>query len=626
MVSSSYFQVIKFQTAAVIYTIFFLALAGCGSAPVKTTTTDEEAKIPISLEGIGELLDNADQQDNDKRHFIYLDVAQALIEADEIDWARNTLAQLNSHTVPPDQFIRYSVLSATVAIAEGQVFRAKSILWNTQLDDNAALAPQEERQKLFEMRARLLHSLGDYHGSIAQRIALSEMSDANTEEYLGNHNTLWQTLMELPFDELELESQIQNEIVAKGWYTLAALSKNNQTNIRQQVTELEQWTLYWPEHPASLMVPADLQLLRQLAEDQPSHIAVLLPFGGRFSAAADAVRDGIMAAYYDAASYEERLPDLRMYDTSTGQDINSIYDEAILQGAQLVIGPLEQGKIAELALRPVLPVPTLALNRLSGELDSSVGLFQFGLPLEDEAKQVADQAWRDGHRRAMILAPSSSNGDRSVTSFSEQWLSLGGEIVKDYRYKEKSGYSDLIKNAVHIQNSEERKNKIRSIIGQNIEFEPRRRKDVDFIFLYSQASQARQIKPILAFHYSGDIPVYAIKDIYNGKEDKKRDRDLNNIRFTTLPWFFEENLPEKRAIATYNRGANYQSLYALGVDAYHIHPRLRQLLEVKQAHFYGTTGKLSVDEKQKIKREQIWAMFENGSAVSVATFSSEDDL
>jgi len=167
---------------------------------------------------------------------------------------------------------------------------------------------------------------------------------------------------------------------------------------------------------------------------------------------------------------------------------------------------------------------------------------------------------------------------------------------------------------------------VRTIIGKQVEFEPRRRKDIDFIFLYSRASQARQIKPILAFHYSGDIPVYAIKSIYNGKTDTKLDRDLNNIRFTTLPWFFDNDLPERKAINAHNQSPNYQFFYALGVDAFHIHPRLRQLLEVKQAHFYGATGKLSLDDEQKITREQIWAKFSNGVAQPVATFTTENDL
>ncbi len=601
------------------------SLISCGSSPPQQSASDVGQQITISLDNITQILDGADKQNNEERAIIYLNIAQALLEADEIDWARNTLAQLSILAIPNNQYVRYAVVSSALALAQGQPFRAKAMLWEDKLNTIAESSAPDERIKLQEMRAQLLYGLAEYRESIEVRLQLHPLVEEGSEASALNQQALWQTLMELPFADLKLESQIQNEMLAKGWYTLAALSKNNQTNLRQQIRAVESWMFNWPEHPASLALPADLQLLKQLAADQPGQIAILLPFSGRFEAAAAAIRDGIMAAYYEAATQNDVLPDLRIYDSST-VDINTLYDDAVLRGAELVIGPLEQSKIVELALRPELPVPTLALNRISEDSGFTHGLFQFGLPLEDEAEQVAEQAWKDGHRRAMILAPATSNGDRSVKSFSEKWRELGGIIINDYRYKGQSGYSDLVKNAVKIEDSERRKNSVRSIIGKAVEFEPRRRKDIDFIFLYSQASQARQLKPILAFHYAGDIPVYAIKDIYNGNADVKRNRDLNEIRFTTLPWLFEQDLPEKRAIIENSPSGNYQFLYALGVDAYHIHPRLRQLKEVKQAHFYGTTGKLHLDSQQKIKREQIWAKFVRGTAVPMATFSSENDL
>jgi len=608
-----------------LHTSAVLILSGCGSTTPITTSTNPETKISTSLDSITELLNEADRQNHSDRISTYLDVAQALLDADEIDWARNTMAQLSPLSVPDNQYIRYTVISSALLLAQGQPFQAKAVLWQDRLQTIAEKSPSDEVVELQEMRAQLLHRLGEYRQSVDERLKLHLRIKEGSEQSALNQQALWQTLMELPFADLKLEGQIHNEMLAKGWYTLAALSKNNQTNLRQQIHAVESWMFSWPEHPASLALPADLQLLKQLAEDKPDHIAILLPYSGRFKAAATAIQDGMMAAYYDASTQDDVLPDLRIYDTSSN-DINTLYDEAVLNGAELVIGPLEQKKIIELALRPELPVPTLALNRISDDLVFTHGLFQFGLPLEDEAEQVAEQAWKDGHRRAMILAPASAGGDRSVKSFNDKWTELGGEITNDYRYKNQSGYSNLIKAAVKIEESEQRKNRVRSIIGKRVEFEPRRRKDIDFIFLYSQASQARQLKPILAFHYAGDVPVYAIKDIYNGQVNTKRDKDLNEIRFTTLPWLFEQELPEKRAISHYIPSTNYQFLYALGVDAYHIHPRLRQLMEVKQAHFYGTTGKLSLDGQQKIRREQIWAKFINGTAVPVATFSAENDL
>lgn len=597
-------------------------LIGCGTSQPSKQASSPTQGVEVSLADISKVLDDADRQNASERSFIYLNVAQKLIEADEIDWARSTLARLNSKSVPSDQYIRYGVLTAMIALAQGQMAQAKHILWADNLSRLSATAPKSERIKLIEMRARLHQLMDEQRESITQRIALYDLLEPDSEAFQLNQAALWQSLMALSYEDLLVESKIQNQMIPKGWYTLAALSKNNQTNLKQQVRMLERWVMEWPEHPASLQAPADLQLLKQLSEEQPKQIALLLPHSGRFKEAAEAIRDGIMAAYYDAASSEDTLPDLRIYDTSE-QNIIAVYDKAVQDGAEFIIGPLEQERIEQLA-EHLISTPTLALNRIKPLASPPPGLFQFGLPLEDEARQVAEQAWQDGHRRAMVIAPENLSGDRSVESFTQRWLELGGETTRDYRFSDQSGFASLIKTAVKIDASENRRNEIRSIINKNIEFEPRRRQDIDVIFLYSQSPQARQLKPILAFHYSGDIPVYAIKDIYSGEPDVKRDRDLNGIRFTTLPWFFDANLPEKKAIMKHNKQTNYQQLYALGVDAYHIHPRMRQLKEVKQAHFYGTTGRLHLNEQQHLIREQVWAQFNNGIARPMATFYKND--
>ncbi len=614
-----------FSLPALLLCSVLLLLTSCGTAPVKDTHSIDGGEQNIALEEITQILEDADKQDKATRIRIYLDVTQTLLAAEEVDWARNTLALLSPYAVPQDQYIRYAVISSALAIAQGHPFRAKAFLWEERVERVAQEAPLEEQVKLNEMRARLLFALAEYRASIDVRLHLHSLLAEGAEPSVENQNRLWQTLMELPYDDLQLESQLQESMLAKGWYTLAALSKNNQTNLGQQIAEVEQWMFSWPEHPASMQLPADLQLLKQLDQDKPQQIAILLPFSGRFESVANAIRDGIMAAYYDANTRENSVPNLHIYDTSSG-DINALYDDAVLNGAQLIIGPLEKEKIADLALRPELPVPTLALNRIETDMPVPAGLFQFGLSLEDDAEQVAEQAWRDGHRRAMVLAPTSTSGDRSVESFQARWAELGGDMTKDYRYADQGRYSDLVKSALKINDSEQRRRDVQSLIGKRVEFEPRRRKDIDYIFLYSHATAARQLKPILAFHYAGDVPVYSMRNIYNGKANSKRDRDLNDIRFTTLPWFFDKNLPEKRAILSAVDNANYEFLYALGVDAYHIHPRLRQLKEVKQAHFYGTTGNLRLDEQQRIRREQIWAKFSKGRAVPMTRFTSEDDV
>lgn len=598
-----------------------LLLFGCGTAPVRENTPEIEQRL--SLEEIPALLENTLQSAPQERLSTLFLVTETLIQYGETDWARNTFSEINPNRLAEGEALRYYILATKLALKEGQPFLAKRYLWHRTVELNWEYANQGQLITLHELRASLLFDLSEYQQSISERLALELLLENDPIEQALNQDLLWQTLMELSLADLQLESQRQMGEVAEGWYTLAALSKDNQTNLRLQLEEVERWALQWPSHPASLRLPADLQILKQLAEQQPSQIAVLLPLSGRFEKAAEAIRDGIMAAYYHAAAQGDQLPELRIYDTQV-HDINNLYDEVVSAGAKLIIGPLEKEKISELALRPELPVPTLALNRIDSPVDEPQSLYQFGLAPEDEAIQVAMQAWRDGHRRVALLAPSTQRGDRSIASFSETWRILGGEIINDYRYASQKTYSKLVKNAVGVAASEQRKNKLRRLLGKPIEFEPRRRQDIDFIFMPSYASQARQLNPILAFHYAGDIPVYSISDIYNGKQDVKMNRDLNNIRFTTLPWFFETLLPEKTAIEQYSNSSQF--LYALGVDSYHLHPRLTQLDKFKNAHFYGATGKLTLDDDRKIRRQQVWAKFIGGKAVIMPSLGRENDL
>ena len=606
------------------FTCILVVLASCGS-PTKPDDGEEQV-VYTSLDKIPALLEKANTTDDtDESAAMRLQAAASLVEHGELDWARNVLQGMFANALNDEHYLRFNILSAELAMAEGRPFRAKRFLWDVRFYDTLGLADLDTQIKATELRASLLNDIAEYRDSIKERISLDTLLLEKPEEQALNQDLLWQTLMELPLRDLAMESQIQSNLTLKGWYTLAALSKDNQTNIRMQLQEVENWSQQWPEHPASMRLPADLQFLRQLVDEQPQQVALLLPLSGNLKGPAQAISDGFMAGWYSASKVGGDTPTVRFYDTATG-DINALYDQAVADGAELIIGPLDKEKIAELTLRPALDVPTLGLNYTDDDLVLSEGMYQFGLLPEADAEQVAHRAWRDGHRRAMVLAPKSVWGDRSVKAFSDVWRELGGELTWDYRYSQPKDYSKLIADAMDINDSNKRRSRVRSVLGQiNLEFEPRRREDVDMIFLVAHPDDARQLKPSLAFHYAGDIPVYAPSQVYNGEINPAVDKDMNAIRFVTLPWFFESNLPEKREIDKYgNRAAVYQRLYALGVDAYHLFPRLQQLASMKQANFYGTTGRLSVDENRRIVREQTWAQFIQGRAVAMPTVSQED--
>lgn len=602
----------------VIFLIFW-AITSCQKASVKPADTPfQVGPGGVSTEYIEDLLSRAREAEPLKRVQLELSAIEALLEAGNYDWARSLTEELpkealNSLPAFAPERGRFALANAQLNAQAGERSLGLAYVNGEQLLKNLAYYPPDLTARIRETRASLLFDLGDYITAIDERIHLSAILDDNNNALI-NFELLWQTLMQLPLEQLQQQVQVATSRAHEGWYRLAVISKHNQTNMRAQLAELEQWRRQWPEHPASLNLPADLQLLNELVENRASQVAVLLPESGRLKVAADAIRNGLLAAYYQHTAEEPTPLRLRFYDTESG-DINLIYQTALDDGAELVIGPLDKEKIVQLSNRLNLPVPTLALNTVDNPLGYIGNLFQFGLGVEDEARLAAEKAWRDGHRQMLILAPANAWGERCATAYAHRWTELGGEPIQQYHFEDRNDYANVIRNALHIDESEARAKRIRGIVGRRIEFEPRRRLDLDAVFVAASAAQARQIKPTLAFYYASDVPVYATSNIYEGIDNSKQDQDMNDIMFSTLPWYFNDNLAEKSVLLSSPSGnPKLQSLYALGVDSFYLFPRLKQLQMFNGARFYGQTGALTLAPSGRIIRDQVWAEFTRGRA------------
>jgi len=603
-------------------TIIALGLHGCGgSNPTidqkSTTQIDQQAAIDIDA-----LLNQAQMSHSPQKEQLLLKAAQYLSQAGEQHWARNLLNSIDPTLLSDEEFIAFTLTFSEIALADDAYFLAQRILTNPRLDQQWQTLNIEQQIVLRQRRAELFMVLGEPNASIEERLALQPLLKDPLLD-IDNQDVLWQTLMSMPISELTYRSQkaanapsIRNEEL-RGWYSLALISKNNQSNLDKQLLRINQWIARWPQHPASLRLPKDLQLLQQLIQERPNQVAILLPQQGRLAKAGKAIRDGFVAAYYESAEHNGHTPTLKFYDTSEGNIIDT-YNRAVVDGAEIIIGPLDRDKVTLLSEQESLPIPTLAVNYSEKLEEPASGLFQFGLSAEDEARQIARRAWVEGHRYAMILTTDASWGRRSADAFRVAWENLGGTVIAQSEVTGNGDFSKVIKRALQIDQSQKRAQAIRALFPQTVEFEPRRRQDADMLFMVARPTEARQIKPTLAFHYASKLPVYATSHIYSGTEDRKADRDLNNIKFSTLPWFFDESNATKQKIQqAANPNPSYQRLYALGVDSFQLYPRLQQLQQSEYTRLYGVTGSLSMTPQRRIEREQIWAKMNNGRAQSL---------
>ena len=151
-------------------------------------------------------------------------------------------------------------------------------------------------------------------------------------------------------------------------------------------------------------------------------------------------------------------------------------------------------------------------------------------------------------------------------------------------------------------------------IGLDVEFEPRRRQDAQAIVMVAEPTIARQFKPLFAFYYGGDLPVYSPSIVYEGTPDPARDRDLNDVIFTDIPWVPDDQNELRREASQVLAGTRGQlgRLFAMGADAWQLSKRLPLLRQVDTASISGQTGVLTMTRAGSIHREQLWAQFRNG--------------
>ncbi len=402
------------------------------------------------------------------------------------------------------------------------------------------------------------------------------------------------------------------------WLSLVTIQKQPHENQASIDNAIQQWRSKYSKHRIPNHIIDSITKDYATFHIAPNKIALLLPLTGRYSRVAEAVYAGITTAREFGDAFNPP-PELVIYDT--GDDPTSAlsyYQRAITEGADFIIGPFQKDAVRTLANQGTLSVPTLSLNYSDSALEGAQNLYQFGLLPEDEAKQVAERASFENKGAALVLVPEGEWGTRLLSSFTNRFHELGGSVIQSERYfSQNSDYSVAIKSLLQLNQSEQRRRTVQSIVRAEVEFEPRRRQDADFIFIAASPQQARLIRPQLSYHFASDLPVYATSHVFSGNENISADQDINGITYCDVPWLLStdpsmELLRDSLDLQSSSSSSRLPRFAALGIDAYQVIPHLQRLAANDFDRYQGTTGKLSIDAQNRIYRQLIWAKFEKG--------------
>jgi outer membrane PBP1 activator LpoA protein len=415
-----------------------------------------------------------------------------------------------------------------------------------------------------------------------------------------------------------------SDAIVRGWLEAAAVALDNSRNPTLGANRLAAFRNRYPSHPALTALSGE----PGIGIDEPQatlaaapHVALMLPLTGRTSAPAAQIRDGFMTAYYQLPAASR--PRLRVYDTAVTSIAESVAN-ATAAGAEFIVGPLTREEVVAAAELLTSRPPILALNFLPVDRPTPERYFQFALSPEDDARAAARFIAASGQRRGVVLTPEGDWGTRVAAAFDEELRAAGGYVLGQASFgtAARTEYGDSIMQVLRTDDSRVRQQRIQAAIGQKLEFEPRRRPDIQFIFAPSQPAAARQLRPQLRFHLAGDIPTYTLGDAY--EPHPSANQEIDGVMFPDMPWMLGDaglsgEVREAARQAFGDSAARRGRLFAFGYDAFRIATSLKRGGGVNPQ---GLTGTLSIDAQGRVRRELEWARIKNGAPTPLERIDS----
>ncbi len=430
---------------------------------------------------------------------------------------------------------------------------------------------------------------------------------------------IWQLISALPVEQRQEIFQSSENALVRNRFEQSLNAE------RAKVALAPQQFNRWQEAPSE---QTKQTLVNNWTANSPRNIAILLPITSKFESAANALKDGI--EYQHAANQSPFRPQLQFYDIGDNPNLaGQYYASAVQSGADFIIGPLGKdyaNQISRYSYDAYGDSGTSSYQSrpntllLGGDTPLNASTSRFTMSPEMEGARIAERAWKDGHLSAGLLVNESRSSQRTVAAFTQKWQNLGGKISKMVSYSPAQyDHTTELKQLFAVNQSEYRHKAISRTLGFKPKFTAYQRADIDFVLMIADTKAGRLIRPQVNFFSGSKVPVYATSDIFDGRQDKIENFDLNNTRFPVMPW-----VVQSAQIAKYAGKLNM--LFALGADSYSVAASFDQLRRNKQLAINGKTGQVSISTSGETVYQPIWATFTNGEVSAQETLGLDINL
>ncbi|WP_168171448.1 penicillin-binding protein activator [Lacimicrobium sp. SS2-24] len=499
-------------------------------------------------------------------------------------------------------------LRDNLEVDQARLLRSECLLELEKPELAAASLEKVSRQlQILPARLKLSAALATYRRDyLSAANDLAELLSLDPAAADTLYPQIWSLLEKV--DSQPLRTTVTTSDYLSPWMELSHISR--QAPVSDLQWQVEQWQQRYPDLP----LPRSLQQLQQ--PYAPQRVAVILPLSGRLGNQGQALKEGMLAAYFVNSQTDK--PQLSFYDSV-------LLDETRVQQLALehdfVIGPLLRENIPTILSQLPESTPALMLNRVETENPAPHHYF-YSLAPEDEAEQLASYLHSEGYGMPVLITTGRPLYERMAEHFIQQWQKLERRRPKLFTFTDNKSMREAVDAVLSIDQSERRIRVVERLVNKEVYSFARNRRDVDAIVVFANPSQTELLNPMIESSispFASIIPVFASSRSFSQELSNNSLRDLRNLVFVDMPWMLPGKNSEFKATANAlwpDRNDSQNRLFAMGYDAYNLVPDLMPLRQLKGRFVQGLTGELTLDRMHRVIRRLPFGKIEQDRVVA----------
>lgn len=645
-----------FSDKGIIQTIALFAisfvLAACGSSPSKVNNALNETPInkPVSITQTESALERiartfATSEDMTLRNAALVDLANDYAQQSDCVSSNIILKNIDNSISAVQTRSKSNLLKAECALQKSAFVTANlndaSLpkhplipLLESWLVENSFSDPQWQQRNTIA-KAHLHQLKAQYAQAISVLFMSMSINDVVQVPELSNKIWAWFSML----NTADRQSTMQRFRVFEEHYAVLQIIEDTALSDSQRQNSIRQWLSQYPLSFIGQNLPTQISRYLSLASTQEGNqgkTAVLLPLSGRLASQGNAIKQGVLAAYFERvkslapSANDTSGLSIEFLDTGSLNNMNDDINAEYLSQFETIIGPLLKSHVEELATFSLDNQKKVLLNQAQVVLNDEQSVHTFyALSPEQEAQQLA-KLMRDSNIQFPVLIQDNSNvAKRMQVAFEQAWLNMPTvassnpplqtqtnneqtkRSVQVINYTDNKSMRIGITAALDVLQSQRRIAQLNNLSNETVLSVTRNRRDVDAFVVFAKPDDVELINPIIESSISlftgQQIPVFATSYSYDHKQNKNTQRDLRNLIFIDMPWLLpagREQALSMQVDSLFNQPPSaFLRLFAFGYDALLISDNMAQLSTFKHMHVSGLTGTLSILDNDELNRE-----------------------